>query len=73
LSPLLKATDDQADDAWWDAARPDNVEAAGKTKPAYDSDFVDEIRRTLKACKLFLFLPILYLGEGLGTCVLSFA
>ncbi|KAF7294596.1 PTR2-domain-containing protein [Mycena indigotica] len=58
----------------WNVAKPSNIEAAGglKTKKAgwitWDDEFVDELKRTIVACKLFLFLPIFSLADdGLGT------
>jgi POT family proton-dependent oligopeptide transporter len=47
----------------WDAAKPSNVPAA--ERPAwmtYDDAWVDEVRRGLMACKVFLFLPIFFLS-----------
>lgn len=47
----------------WDAAKPSNV--AVQDRPAwmtYDDAWVDEIRRGLMACKVFLFLPIFFLA-----------
>ncbi|RDB14757.1 Peptide transporter PTR2 [Hypsizygus marmoreus] len=61
-------------DEFWNVAKPSAIAASGglKNKKAgwvkWDDDFVDEIRRTFKACKLFAFLPIFYLADGgLGT------
>ncbi|KAG6853088.1 hypothetical protein C0991_006982 [Blastosporella zonata] len=57
-------------DDFWNSAKPTTIEADGglKGKAAgwmkWDDDFVDEIRRTFKACKLFAFLPIFYLADG---------
>lgn len=31
---------------------------------SWDDDFVDELRRTVKACKLFLFFPIFLMADG---------
>jgi POT family proton-dependent oligopeptide transporter len=47
----------------WDAAKPSNVPVA--ERPAwmtYDDAWVDEVRRGLMACKVFLFLPIFFLS-----------
>ncbi|KAF8073992.1 PTR2-domain-containing protein [Lyophyllum atratum] len=57
-------------DDFWNKAKPSQIAASGglKNKKAgwvkWDDDFVDEIRRTFKACKLFIFLPIFYLADG---------
>nr|GAT56475.1 PTR2-domain-containing protein [Mycena chlorophos] len=58
----------------WNVAKPSNIAASGglKNKPAtwltWDDDFVDELKRTIAACKLFLFLPIFSIADGgLGT------
>ncbi|KAG5646026.1 hypothetical protein DXG03_004628 [Asterophora parasitica] len=57
-------------DEFWNAAKPSQIAAEGRlTKKSsgwikWDDDFVDEIRRTFKACKLFIFLPIFYVGDG---------
>ncbi|RSL59512.1 hypothetical protein CEP51_013902 [Fusarium floridanum] len=47
----------------WDLAKPSNVPAA--ERPAwmtYDDAWVDEVRRGLMACKVFLFLPVFFLA-----------
>ncbi|KAG6830565.1 hypothetical protein H0H92_016016 [Tricholoma furcatifolium] len=62
-------------DDFWNAAKPSQIEAnrvSGGEGPRWgikwDDDFVDEIRRTFKACKLFMFLPIYYMADsGLTT------
>ncbi|KAK7035909.1 PTR2-domain-containing protein [Favolaschia claudopus] len=58
----------------WNLAKPSNIEANGgfKTnKPGWvnwDDDFVEEVKRTIGACKLFLFLPIFSIADdGLST------
>ncbi|KAG6815898.1 hypothetical protein H0H87_010377 [Tephrocybe sp. NHM501043] len=57
-------------DEFWNSAKPSQIEAAGGYKGKgngwikWDDDFVDEIRRTFKACKLFIFLPIFYMADG---------
>ncbi|KAJ7144956.1 PTR2-domain-containing protein [Mycena crocata] len=58
----------------WNVAKPTNIEAAGGLKNkksgwiTWDDDFVDELKRTIVACKLFLFLPIFSIADdGLGT------
>jgi POT family proton-dependent oligopeptide transporter len=47
----------------WDTVRPSLIPAG--ERPAwmtYDDAWVDEVRRGLKACKVFLFLPIFFLA-----------
>lgn len=47
----------------WDVVRPSKVPE--NQRPAwmtYDDEWVDEVRRGLKACKVFLFLPIFFLA-----------
>lgn len=45
----------------WDKAKPSKMAEYGVTpKKAvlWDDDFVDELKRAVKACKLFLFFPV---------------
>ncbi|KAJ7891313.1 PTR2-domain-containing protein [Mycena olivaceomarginata] len=58
----------------WNVAKPSNIEAAGGLKNkstgwvTWDDDFVDELKRTIVACKLFLFLPIFNIADdGIST------
>ncbi|KAJ7084827.1 PTR2-domain-containing protein [Mycena belliarum] len=58
----------------WNVAKPTNIAASGGLKNkergwiTWDDDFVDELKRTITACKLFLFLPIFSMaGDGLST------
>ncbi|KAF7353815.1 PTR2-domain-containing protein [Mycena venus] len=58
----------------WNVAKPSNIEAAGGLKNkntgwvTWDDDFVDELKRTIVACKLFLFLPIFSIADdGIST------
>jgi POT family proton-dependent oligopeptide transporter len=47
----------------WELAKPSNVPVA--ERPAwmtYDDAWVDEVRRGLMACKVFLFLPVFFLA-----------
>jgi len=47
----------------WDVVRPSNV--APQSRPVwmtYDDAWVDEVRRGLMACKVFLFLPLFHLA-----------
>ncbi|KAJ7241852.1 PTR2-domain-containing protein, partial [Mycena rebaudengoi] len=64
LGGMLKGGDN------WNVAKPSNIEAAGglpKKKVGWvtwDDDFVDELKRTIVACRLFLFLPIFSITNG---------
>ncbi|KAG7092358.1 hypothetical protein E1B28_008718 [Marasmius oreades] len=52
----------------WDSARPCKLEAIGGLPAGYitwDDDLIDEVKRTFKACRLFLFMPI-YLVADVG-------
>jgi proton-dependent oligopeptide transporter, POT family len=54
----------------WDTVRPSLIPAA--QRPAwmtYDDAWVDEVRRGLKACKVFMFLPLYWLAYGQMTNV----
>jgi POT family proton-dependent oligopeptide transporter len=47
----------------WDVARPSNTPLDQRPVwMTYDDAWVDEVRRGLKACKVFLFLPIFHLA-----------
>lgn len=47
----------------WDAARPSRISLSERPKwMTYDDAWVDEVRRGLMACKVFLFLPIFFLS-----------
>ncbi|KAI3538682.1 POT family protein [Colletotrichum filicis] len=47
----------------WENAKPSNVPVAERPGwLTYDDAWVDEVRRGLKACKVFLFLPIFFLA-----------
>ncbi|KAF6823907.1 peptide transporter ptr2 [Colletotrichum plurivorum] len=47
----------------WDTAKPSNVPVAERPSwLTYDDAWVDECRRGLKACKVFLFLPVFFLA-----------
>ncbi|KAJ7067912.1 POT family-domain-containing protein [Mycena amicta] len=53
--------------AFWDDAKPTNVVARGATKPSwmtFDDLWVDEVRRGIKACWVFLWFPIYWLTYG---------
>ncbi|KAF8073997.1 PTR2-domain-containing protein [Lyophyllum atratum] len=65
IRKTLKGGDD-----FWNGAKPSQIAAEGglkNKKPGWinwDDDFVDEIRRTFQACKVFIFLPIFFLADG---------
>ncbi|KAJ7272824.1 PTR2-domain-containing protein, partial [Mycena rebaudengoi] len=68
LGGMLKGGDN------WNVAKPSNIEAAGglpKKKAGWvtwDDDFVDELKRTIVACRLFLFLPLFNIAnDGIST------
>ncbi|KAI0007701.1 peptide transporter PTR2 [Xylariaceae sp. FL0662B] len=47
----------------WDVARPSQVPTQQRPKwMVYDDAWIDEVRRGLKACKVFLFLPFYHLA-----------
>ncbi|PHH77609.1 hypothetical protein CDD80_436 [Ophiocordyceps camponoti-rufipedis] len=47
----------------WSVAKPSNVPVGQRPSwMTYDDAWVDEVRRGLKACKVFLFLPIFFLS-----------
>lgn len=47
----------------WDVARPSNVAPASRPSwMTYDDAWVDEVRRGLMACKVFLFMPVFFLA-----------
>ncbi|KAL5086848.1 POT family-domain-containing protein [Trichoderma sp. SZMC 28011] len=48
-----------------DAAKPSWRAAHGKTKPVVWNDhFVEELKRAIRACKVFVFYPIFWVGYG---------
>ncbi|UKZ73405.1 hypothetical protein TrVFT333_001052 [Trichoderma virens FT-333] len=48
-----------------DAAKPTWRAAHGKTKPVVWNDhFVEELKRAIRACKVFVFYPIFWVGYG---------
>lgn len=47
----------------WDVVRPSRIPENQRPEwMTYDDEWVDEVRRGLKACKVFLFLPIFFLA-----------
>ncbi|KAF8878530.1 peptide transporter PTR2A, partial [Infundibulicybe gibba] len=51
-------------DNFWENAKPSRLESKGESKPAwmnFDDQWVDEVRRGLKACAVFLWYPIYWL------------
>ncbi|KAJ2635613.1 peptide transporter ptr2 [Coemansia sp. RSA 1286] len=52
---------------WMEYAKPSNmmIEEDGAAKPVvWNDNFVDELHRTLRACKVFLFFPVYWLCYG---------
>ncbi|KAM0513126.1 hypothetical protein ACHAPE_008164 [Trichoderma viride] len=48
-----------------DAAKPSWRAANGKTKPVnWNDHFVDELKRAVRACKVFVFYPVFWVGYG---------
>lgn len=54
--------------SWWDVAKPSVIrEREGRldeSKVHWDDKFVEEIRQTLNACAVFMFIPIFQLADG---------
>ena len=48
---------------FYDAARPAKMAERGKTAPWSDK-MVDDVRRTVNACGVFLYFPVWYLNDG---------
>jgi len=49
----------------WDVVRPSKIPIGERPSwMTYDDAWVDEVRRGLKACKVFLFLPLYWLAYG---------
>ncbi|KAJ2744492.1 peptide transporter ptr2 [Coemansia sp. BCRC 34301] len=49
---------------WMEYAKPSNMVDSLALPVAWDDDFVDELCRTLKACKVFIFFPVYWLCFG---------
>ncbi|KAH6720782.1 putative peptide transporter PTR2 [Leptodontidium sp. MPI-SDFR-AT-0119] len=50
---------------YWDRVKPSVLAAAGDTKVyRYDDRFVEDVRRTMAACAIFLFFPIQQINDG---------
>jgi POT family proton-dependent oligopeptide transporter len=50
---------------FWDRVRPSNVPASQRPGwMTFDDAWVDEVRRGLKACTVFLYLPLYWLAYG---------
>lgn len=54
----------RGDDAWWGKANPDQVLARGEAAPAWDAQFVEEVRQTFSACAVFFIIPVFILADG---------
>lgn len=65
----------------WEAVKPTNLKNSGKYeeistkhKPgwiSWDDQFVDELRTTLKAFRVFALMPIWYMADGATTTILT--
>ncbi|KAF4980533.1 hypothetical protein FZEAL_3468 [Fusarium zealandicum] len=56
----------------WDLAKPSNVAVDQRpTWMTYDDAWVDEVRRGLMACKVFIFLPVFHLAYNQMTANLT--
>ncbi|TFK50328.1 PTR2-domain-containing protein [Heliocybe sulcata] len=54
-------------DKSWNSAKPSVILAQGGegVKPvAWDDEFVDDLRKTFNACKVFAFFPVWYIADG---------
>ncbi|EJD51769.1 putative peptide transporter [Auricularia subglabra TFB-10046 SS5] len=55
-------------DAFWDRAKPSHIEKAegsiDKSVVFWDDKFVDELRQSFDACKVFFLIPIFNLADG---------
>ncbi|KAJ1737740.1 peptide transporter ptr2 [Coemansia sp. Benny D160-2] len=50
--------------SWIEYAKPSNMSGSLPASVTWDDAFVDELRRTLRACKVFLFFPVYWLCYG---------
>jgi POT family proton-dependent oligopeptide transporter len=53
------------DPVFWDRVKPSSIRARGETIPewmTFDDAWVDEVRRGIVACKVFLWYPLYYLA-----------
>jgi len=53
------------DPAFWEVVKPSAIRARGETVPewmTFDDEWVDEVRRGLLACKVFLWYPLYWLA-----------
>lgn len=53
------------DEGFWDRVKPSALRASGETLPVwmtFDDAWVDEVRRGLVACKVFLWYPLYWLA-----------
>lgn len=56
----------------WERSKPSNVPVADRPKwMTYDDAWVDEVKRGLLACKVFLFLPVFFLAYSQMTSNLT--
>jgi POT family proton-dependent oligopeptide transporter len=53
------------DGGFWDRIKPSALRASGETVPSwmtFDDAWVDEVKRGILACKVFLWYPLYWLG-----------
>ncbi|KZT25988.1 PTR2-domain-containing protein [Neolentinus lepideus HHB14362 ss-1] len=54
-------------DKLWNSAKPSVIAAqgGGEIKPlAWDDEFINDLRKTYNACKVFAFFPVWYIADG---------
>jgi len=57
-------------DNFWNRAKPSVIESEGMFQEkkkgwlTWDDEFVDEVRRSISACKIFLLIPIFAIADG---------
>jgi len=62
LNPVATYKSLHADD-FWDRVKPSNIEASERPKwMTFDDEWVDQVRRGLLACKVFLWYPLYWLA-----------
>ncbi|EPQ51346.1 PTR2-domain-containing protein [Gloeophyllum trabeum ATCC 11539] len=55
-------------DRLWESAKPSTISSEGgehrKSMPSWDDEFIDDLRKTVNACKVFAFFPVWYMADG---------
>jgi POT family proton-dependent oligopeptide transporter len=62
------------DEGFWERVKPSTIRANGETPPAwmtFDDAWVDEVRRGVIACKVFLWYPLYWYDTLTPSCMLS--